>query len=63
MNPTSSENAAKIKSDCASGINQNFCNHFPYHFPNNHHHQIAINACWFCHPICLLCGSTSELKK
>lgn len=62
-NPISSENAAKIKSLCASGMNPNFCNPFPYPLPNNPHPHTAINACWFCHPICLACGSTSELIK
>ena len=63
INPISSENAAKTKSLCASGMNQNFCNHFPYHFPRNPHPPIANNACWFCHPICLAWGSTLELMK
>ena len=62
-NPISSENAAKIKSDCASGIYPNFCNHLPYHCHRNHHQPIAMRACSFCRQICLLCGSTSELKK
>jgi len=46
--PISSENAAKMKSLWASGRYQNFCNPLPYHCPANHHHQIAIRACWFC---------------
>ncbi len=61
--PISSENAAKIKSLCASGINQNFCSHFPYHFPSSPHQPIATSACWFCRPISLACGSTFELIK
>lgn len=62
-NPISSENAAKTKSLCASGMNPNFCSHFPYPLPNMPHPPIASNACWFCRPICLACGSTSELRK
>lgn len=62
-NPISSENAAKTKSLCASGMNPNFCNHLPYPFPNNHPPPIAISACSFCRQICLACGSTFELMK
>jgi hypothetical protein len=61
--PTSSENAANTKSLCASGINQNFCNHLPYHFHRNHHHQTDINACCVCRQIHLLFGSTVLSRK
>gem|GEM_PF-3065336 len=54
ITPISSPRAAKIKSLCASGRYPNFCNHFPYHFPTRHHHQIASNACLFCRQISLL---------
>ncbi len=52
-NPISSESAENTKSLCASGIYPNFCNPFPYHFPNNPPPPIASKACWFCRPICL----------
>jgi hypothetical protein len=48
--PISSQKAANTKSLCASGIYQNFCNHFQYHCPNTHHQPIAIIACLVCHP-------------
>ncbi len=43
-NQTSSENAAKMKSQYDSGRFVYFCNQFQYQFHRNHHHQIAINA-------------------
>jgi hypothetical protein len=52
-----------MKSLCASGINQNFCNHFPYPLPKKPPPPIANNACSFCHQICFACGSTFELMK
>gem|GEM_PF-6402870 len=42
---------------------QNFCSHFMYHCPINHHHHIAISACSFCRHIFLPSGSISDLKK
>ena len=61
--PTSSLNAAKIKSDCASGIYPNFCNHFPYQFPKNQPHPIAARACSFCHQIDWLESSSHHQIK
>jgi hypothetical protein len=49
MNPISSENAAKIKSQYASGKLEYFCSPLPYQFHISHHHQIAINACVVSH--------------
>jgi hypothetical protein len=44
INQISSENAANIKSQYASGKFEYFCNPFPYPFPKNHHQPIAIKA-------------------
>ena len=43
-NQISSEKAAKIKSQYASGKFEYFCKPFQYQFPKNHHHQMAIRA-------------------
>lgn len=62
-NPISSENAAKIKSLCASGINQNFCNHFPYPLPSSHHAPTATSAFSVWYQIFWLRTSTAGLTK
>ena len=51
-NPISSEKAAKMKSDWASGMYQNFWSPFPYPSPKNPPPPIALRACSFCRPIC-----------
>ena len=38
------QEVTNIKSQYASGKFEYFCNPFPYQFPKNHHHQMAINA-------------------
>jgi hypothetical protein len=61
-NQISSENAAKIKSQYASGKFEYFCSQFPYQFHINHHHPIAINACVVCHHVLSLSSSSFSLS-
>ena len=62
-NQTSSLKAAKIKSDCASGMYPNFCRPLPYPFQKNPHHQMAANACSFCHHTHCSVASEFQLMK
>ena len=52
-----------MKSDCASGMYPNFCNHFQYQFHLNQPHQIAARACSFCHQIDWLVSSSHPEMK
>jgi hypothetical protein len=61
INHISSENAAKIKSQYASGKFEYFCNQFPYPFHINPHHPMAINACVVCHHVLSLSSSIFSL--
>ena len=62
-NPTSSANAAKIKSLCASGMYQNFWSHLPYHLPSQPPPQTDMSACCVCRPTPLPVVSASGLMK
>ncbi len=46
--PISSLSAAKIKSDCASGMRPNFWRPLPYHCQNTHPHHTATMAFRVC---------------
>jgi YHS domain-containing protein len=62
INQISSEKAANIKSQYASGKFEYFCSQLPYQFHKNPHHHIAINACVVCHHVLSLSSSSFSLS-